>query len=496
LLAIFSTQFIIAQTFTDGLNSIYKEGYPSIMEFGKASILNVKLSPDNEIWATISFADGTQRACKIKNDKSEFSISRVKGEDNTLIAGFNAKGKTLLSVGFPDGRKIYEGDRSLIRSTYTQRDIVEIEPEDYLVTIQKYNKYQIYRYKKGITKYPELVFEGFENSDLINLSYYNNVLLFDSYSDGVYTPYYTGFYNGIWRDPKILDIQFLDSCRSISFSDSIIVAIKGNQLMIWEIIPDSYWEWEELTEPEQVTVSHGDTATTQIKFFYWHPDDVKGNFIKKSIFDSLGLSMDEEFVLYQSEDVVLDRMGDVFDDAINPSGYIFSSSDFDVTNLDANPDTNTNLADNTTNDVVDVNVDVDAVAVTNSSGDVDLINLIEGINVSVSLAEFILLIDNAESITLQVGAYGETAYQKHQKHGGFVKIIGGNRLIRTIHKDGLYKYQIDLTTLKYSKVMEVLQKYEELLSLKKEEFYLNDTPFLIISEKNGVSYEYKNQNNK
>jgi len=190
--------------------------------------------------------------------------------------------------------------------------------------------------------------------------------------------------------------------------------------------------------------------------------------MEESLFDSLGLSMNEEFVLNQNEDEVLFRMGDVFDDVINSMGYIFSSSDFDI-NTATNIDTNTSFVDN-----------------------IMFMNITEETIFSVSLAEFILMVDNAKTIILQVGAYSEKTYDKHQKEGGFVVIIGGSYPINCLYEDNLYKYQIDLTSLFYKEVLKILQEYEGRL-IKNNKFVINDIPFLIITGKDGISYKYKTE---
>lgn len=436
-----------AQDLVEQAHKIYNEGFACVVNLDEGdSFLNVKIGSERQIWTTINYADA-QKATEIVRVGYEWKVSSRTGEDNTFIAGFNMEGKPLFAIGFPDNRAIYEGegDQKPIRSTYPQRDIVERGADDYLVTIQKDIIFQIYNYREGFTKYPELVFEGFEEEDLINLSYWNGNLIFENYQDGKYTPYFAKYNNCLWEDPKQLKIDFLDGFHSICIQDSLLAGIKDNQLYIWEIIPDSWLTWEALDNEEQLSSSVSDTSTTEVIFFLWEEDAVEGNLMRKDLFDSLGLVLDENLVIVQSYKEVQRRLGEVSGVTISKKGYLFCEFPFDL--VDDPPKSN-----------------VDSLTI---------------------------LLADADRILMQIGAYTQESFENHQLQGGFKKVIGTSDPIQQESSggDGLIKYQIDITELAQypSQILSLMDEYLLLL----QNAAIEDRPFLIISKGNRKTKYYK-----
>jgi len=438
---------IHAQDFSKNINNIYSDGYPDTVTSINGTFLNVKVC-DDRIWVTIDYRNGNQRATEIVRDDFGWKVSSRKRDDNIMIAGCSLAGENLFSIGFPDRRSIYKGDKKLIKSTYPQRDIIEFEKDNYLVTIERDGVYQIYNYQKGITKYPELVFEDMGEYDLLNLSYYDydSVLVFDRYSsnDGDYITYCSHLNRfGRWEAPEFLKLPF--SAKSVCFTDSILVGIQDNQLFIWELIPDSWWTWEPLSTAEYDKQAKADTNTSEVVFFLWEAGDKKGNLIIKTMFDSLGFSISEELIIDQSKEEVADAIGKYYDMYVNSSGFLFSENIFD-------------LVTTTNND---------------NSGPFDFGT---ASSTEDSLRQ---LVASATDTYLQVGAYGETTYLKHHAAGGFQKMIGGSYIIHVVEKTikgtHLFLYRIFLQGYTYERIDETFEEYKWRLAK-----IGNDTPFLIL----------------
>ena len=443
-----------SQQLADYAQQVYLEGIPQVVSLRDGdSLLNVKLVPGRKIWVTINYRDGTQRATEIVRVDFDWTVSPRKKENFTLIAGFNTSGQPLLSFGFPDGRKIYQGDKKLIRSSYSQRDLTLLGRDDYLISIKKWASYQLYHYKDGVTRYPELVtMDSLQNSDLINLSYFGDEVVFDAYSDGQYKSYLSKKNGSTWGQATPLDIDFLQGFHSVNIQDSLVVGIRDNQLYIWEIIPDSWWVWEPLEVEAQIDSSRADTATNKIVMFFWEGDD-EPNFMDQEMFEYFGFSIDSSMIIEQDPQEVIDIIGENYGMTANPQGYMFSSSTFDVI---TNPGPiSSQISDN-------------------------------GGDGSDTLRT---LIDLANKVTIQVGIYGPTYFAKHRRQGGFEKVIGGGYVINEIwnKKRTLVYYQIDMSGVyTEQKVIDALLDYTDRLA----QLQPPDRPFLILEFDDGSVERY------